>query len=103
MYNHRRRQYTCRLRLHHHLDFNGTYIDNITIESVFVEFMTDNKHLYTSDPTNYPTVPPTHYPTYYPTVPTQIPTMSSNYEVGYHSNWHDWEDDSTITDDEVWL
>ena len=28
------------------------------IESVFVEFMTDNTHLYTSDPTNYPTYCP---------------------------------------------
>ena len=32
VYNHRRRQYRCRLRLHHHIDFNETYIDNITIE-----------------------------------------------------------------------
>ena len=77
--------------------------------------MTDNKHLYTNDPTNFPTVSPTNYPTYYPTVPTQIPTVSNNNEIGYHSNWHDWADDNVLDDsdklsifvpngnDEVWF
>ena len=40
VYNHRRRQYTCRLRLPH-IDFNGSYSNDITIEFSFNDITID--------------------------------------------------------------